>query len=270
LGADAVRRHLGQGALRRQSEGRDDLTFEIGAGRNSADASSSTVSATTARILAGIYKTKCRIHNRPLSNRYLRSVSACLPRGMARHASVNGGLLRIGEASHGPAVDQRGTVPSFRMAEGGAVAHRGNGSPGRMHRLDQPDGIAVLGQIPQGAVSARIKDGISCDGREPRRVGKERMSRFVLLQTVGRRRLGSGFLAWGSTGGCPPLGREQGDTARGALTHRLPCCNHSLLLTSTSRSDMFATAFGTADPEHATGEAQTSGGRRGNNSQVQH
>jgi hypothetical protein len=39
--------------------------------------------------------------------------------------------------------------------------------PGHMHRLDQPDGLAILGQIPQGSVSARIEDSIvviGCDG----------------------------------------------------------------------------------------------------------
>ena len=44
------------------------------------------------------------------------------------------------------------TVRSFRRAEGGwPVAHRGNAPAGRMHRLDQPDGLAILGQIPQGS-----------------------------------------------------------------------------------------------------------------------
>src|ERR1700736_5639407 len=40
--------------------------------------------------------------------------------------------------------------------------------PGHMHRLDQPDGLAILGQIPQGSVSARIED----------RVGEERLHRL--------------------------------------------------------------------------------------------
>ena len=38
LGADAVRGHLDQGALRRQGEGRDDLPAEMGTGGNPADA----------------------------------------------------------------------------------------------------------------------------------------------------------------------------------------------------------------------------------------
>ena len=74
----------------------------------------------------------------------------------------------LAKPGHRPAFDQRGTVRSFRMAEGGGpAAHRGNGPAGHMHRLDQPDGLAILGQILQGSVSARIEDSIvviGCDG----------------------------------------------------------------------------------------------------------
>ena len=131
----------------------------------------------------------------------------------------DGRLLRIGEAGHRPAFDQRGTVRSFRRAEGGwPVAHRGNAPAGRMHRLDQPDGLAILGQILQGSVSARMEDSIvviGCHGGQPRRVGEERLRRLVLLEAVRRRRLGSGFLASGIDRRLPALGRSQGDIGTG-------------------------------------------------------
>src|SRR6202035_1733438 len=106
-----------------------------------------------------------------------------------------------------------------RRAEGGwPVAHRGNAPAGRMHRLDQPDGLAILGQILQGPVSARMEDSIvviGCHGGQPRRVGEERLRRLVLLEAVRRRRLGSGFLASGIDRRLPALGRSQGDIGTG-------------------------------------------------------
>jgi hypothetical protein len=87
-----------------------------------------------------------------------------------------------------------------------------------MHRLDQPDGLAILGQILQGSVSARMEDSIvviGCHGGQPRRVGEERLRRLVLLEAVRRRRLGSGFLASGIDRRLPALGRSQGDIGTG-------------------------------------------------------
>ncbi|GGT20858.1 hypothetical protein GCM10010240_62130 [Streptomyces griseoviridis] len=86
--------------------------------------------------------------------------------------------------------------------------------------LDEPDGVGVLGEVPERAVAAGVEDRVEVvggDAVEADGVGEGGHGLLVGLEAAGLLGLEAGFVALGVQRGTAALGGGQGDVPAGLL-----------------------------------------------------
>jgi len=126
---------------------------------------------------------------------------------------LHGRFLSVGKAGYLLALYQRITIGQFDVEQRARrMTNQGHGFPLLLERFEQGDGFGILGQIPQRAMSARIKNRIIIRRvylAQFQGVRQLLFERFILVEPLGKLGLSGGQFTGGINRGCPPLGEAR-------------------------------------------------------------